>query len=257
MKDVDSRRPRILLNMAVDVLKNREVEVLNSEYSDSVYACGAIPLLCPSIEKEELIESMLDLADGVILIGGKDYDPKNYGEKPHPETVMTRKRPDFDFVFVRAALRRNLPILGICAGCQLLNIVTGGKLIQHLPNAGEHRFTTHEATVTAHGFFSRALCVEPGTRITVNSFHHQAVDPEHLGSGVRITGTAFDGTVEAIEFSGERMVLGVQFHPERLKETGHGFFSLLVEEACALRQKTGKPEEDPVPCRLRAQSNHG
>ena len=231
MESTDRKRPRILLNMAVDVLRNRDVEDLNSEYSDNVWASGALPLLCPS--REELIEPMLDLADGVILIGGKDYDPRiYYGEEPVPETNLNRMRPEFDLAFARAVLRRNLPVLGICAGCQLINIVTGGKLIQHLPDAEKHQFTTHEAAVTEQGFFSRALRAEPGTRITVNSFHHQAVDPEHLGSGLRVTGTAFDGSVEAIELPGERMVLGVQFHPERMmKDLGPGLFSLLMEEA--------------------------
>ena len=232
MANADSIPPRILLNMAVDVMNGREVEVLISQYSDRVSASGAVPVLCPSIERPELIESLLDIADGVLLIGGRDYDPRSYGEEPHPETVMTRMRPNFDLVFARAALHRELPILGICAGCQLLNIVTGGKLIQHLGNAQEHRGgTLHTATVTAPGFFCRALGAAPGAEVTVNSFHHQAVDPEHLGAGLCITGVAFDGTVEAVEIPGERMVLGVQFHPERMDDLGPGIFALLVAEA--------------------------
>ena len=232
MANGDFRAPRILLNMAVDVVNGREVEMLISQYSDRVVAAGAVPVLCPSIERPEIVESLLDIADGVLLIGGKDYDPKSYGEEPHPETNMTRMRPNFDLVFARAALRRDLPILGICAGCQLLNIVTGGKLIQHLGNAEKHRVgTSHAATVTAPGFFSRALGVGPGAEVTVNSYHHQAVDPEHLGTGIRITGVAFDGSVEAVEMPGERMVLGVQFHPERMDDLGPRIFSLLADEA--------------------------
>ena len=96
MENGKERPPRILLNMAVGVMNGREVEVLNSQYSDCVSASGAIPLLCPSIERAELIETLLDLADGVILIGGKDYDPGSYGEKPHPETSLARMRPNFD-----------------------------------------------------------------------------------------------------------------------------------------------------------------
>jgi len=232
MANADSRPPRILLNMAVDVLNKREIEYLNSEYAWRVSAAGAAPVLCPSIERPGLIESLLDVADGVLWIGGRDYDPRCYGEEPHPETNMTRMRPNFDLVFARAALRRELPILGICAGCQLLNIVTGGKLIQHLDNAEAHRGgTTHEATVTATGFFSRALGAGPGSRVTVNSYHHQAVDPANLGTGIRVTGVAFDGSVEAVELPGERMVLGVQFHPERMDDLGPGIFSLLAAEA--------------------------
>ena len=232
MANADPELPRILLNMAVGELNGREIEYLNSEYAWRVSAAGAVPVLCPSIEKSELAESLLDLADGVLLIGGKDYDPRSYGEEPHPETAMTRKRPNFDLVFARAALRRDLPILGICAGCQLLNIVTGGKLVQHLGNAERHtRGITHAATVTSPGFFSRATVAEVGAQLTVNSFHHQAVDPAHLGAGIRITGIAFDGTVEAIEMPGTRMVLGVQFHPERMDDLGPGIFALLVAEA--------------------------
>ena len=218
--------------MAVGELNGREIEYLISEYAWRVSAAGAVPMLCPSIEKPELIESLLAAADGVLLIGGKDYDPRSYGEAPHPETVMTRKRPEFDLVFARAALRRDLPILGICAGCQLLNIVTGGKLVQHLGNADEHtQGVTHAATVTAPGFFARAVGAAVGSQVTVNSFHHQAVDPEHLGEGIRVTAVAFDGTVEAVEIPGARMVLGVQFHPERMDDLGPGFFSLLAAEA--------------------------
>ena len=227
------RLPRILLNMAVGELNKREIEYLNSEYAWRVSVAGAVPVLSPSIERLELIESLLDVADGVLLIGGKDYDPRSYGEEPHSETAMTRKRPNFDLVFARAALRRDLPILGICAGCQLLNIVTGGKLIQHLGNAERHLSgVTHAVTVTYPGFFSRAVGAAAGSQVTVNSFHHQAVDPEHLGDGIRITGTAFDGTVEAIEMPGGRMVLGVQFHPERMDDLGPGIFALLAAEAC-------------------------
>ena len=232
MANDDARPPRILLNMAVGELNGREIEYLNSEYAWRVSAAGAVPVLCPSIERPELVESLLDVADGVLMIGGKDYDPRFYGEAPHPETAMTRKRPEFDFLFARAALRRKLPILGICAGCQLLNIVTGGKLIQHLDNAEAHRGgTSHAATVTAPGSFGRALGAAVGEQVTVNSFHHQAVDPEHLGDGVRITALAFDGTIEAIELPGPRMVLGVQFHPERMDDLGPGFFALLADEA--------------------------
>jgi len=223
--------PRILLNMVVKNVDDHECEVLISQYAQRVSDSGAVPVLVPSIEKPEIIESLLDVADGVLLIGGPDYDPRYYGETPRPETLLIRKRPHFDLAFAAAALRREMPILGICAGCQLLNIVTGGKLIQHLPNTPEHRFTTHAATVTAEGFFSRGLGAAPGATVTVNSFHHQAVDPEHLGSGLRITGRAFDGTVEAIELPGPRMVLGLQFHPERMDDLGPAFFSLLASEA--------------------------
>ena len=231
MANINSKLPRILLNVLVKTVDDHECEVLISQYAQRVSDAGAAPMLAPAIEKPEIIESLLDAADGVLLIGGPDYDPRYYGEAPHPETSLIRKRPHFDLAFATAALRREIPVLGICAGCQLLNIVTGGKLIQHLPNTAEHRFTTHAATVLGEGFFARGLGAAPGTTVTVNSFHHQAVDPEHLGAGMRITGRSFDGTVEAIELPGPRMVLGLQFHPERMDDLGPAFFSLLTFEA--------------------------
>ena len=131
--------PVILLNLGVDIIKNRENAVIISQYVQRVSDSGAVPMLIPSVEKTQIIETLLDMADGVLLIGGRDYDPADYGEKVHPETVMNRIRPHFDIAFGKAVLRRQMPVLGICAGCQLLNIVAGGKLIQHLDNAGEHR----------------------------------------------------------------------------------------------------------------------
>jgi putative glutamine amidotransferase len=225
-------RPVILLNMAVDIIDNRENDVIISQYVQSVADSGAVPVLIPSIEKPEIIDTLLNLADGVILIDGRDYDPADYGEIPHPETVMNRLRPHFDIAFGKAVLARQMPVLGICGGCQLLSIVSGGKLIQHLDNASEHRFgVTHNAFITRNGFFSKALGKSVGDEITVNSFHHQAISPAALGNGFHIAARTFDGSVEAVELDGDRMVLGVQFHPERMDNLAPLFFSLFCSEA--------------------------
>ena len=230
--------PVILLNMAVDVLNGRECEVLISQYARRVSDTGAVPMLIPSLEKRENIETLLDMADGVLLIGGKDYDPRFYGEQPHPKTSLARLRPHFDIAFGEAVLRRAMPVLGICAGCQLLAVVAGGKLIQHLPDAERHTGgAVHRAQVTAEGAFSKSCGVKPGEELTVNSFHHQAVDPDHPGRGMRITARAFDGSVEGIELAGERMVLGVQFHPERMDDLGPLFFGSLTAAAAAFRAR--------------------
>ena len=150
--------PIILINMAVNIINGKECETLNSQYAQRVSEAGAIPMLIPSIEKPAIIETLLDQADGVLFIGGKDYLPSSYGCQPHPETFLGRLRPDFDITFARAALQRTMPILGICGGCQLINIVTSGKLIQHLDNAEDHcggKF--HTAQITASGSFAEAL----------------------------------------------------------------------------------------------------
>ena len=231
--------PVILLNMAVDVINNRENDVIISQYVQRVSDSGAVPMLIPSVEKAEIMETLLDLAVGVLLIGGRDYDPADYGEVPHPETMMNRLRPHFDIAFGKAVLERKMPVLGICAGCQLLNIISGGKLIQHLGNAEEHRGGKyHKSRITQDGFFSKALGKSSGDEITVNSFHHQAVSASFLGKDFRITAEAFDGSIEAIELEGNRMVLGVQFHPERMDDIGPAFFDLLTAEA--IKYKAGK-----------------
>ena len=226
-----SRPPVILLNMAVDIINERENEVIISRYVQCVSDSGAVPMLIPSIEKKENIETLLDLADGVVFIGGRDYDPHTFGEERHPMTQLDRLRPSFDLVFGRAVLERRMPVLGICAGCQLLSIINGGKLIQHLDNAEQHRFTFHRAEVSEYGWFARAVKKNAGETLEVNSFHHQAVDPEFPGTGMKITARAFDGSVEAIELAGERMVLGVQFHPERMNDAAPDVFGLLRSEA--------------------------
>jgi putative glutamine amidotransferase len=222
--------PLILLNMAVDTVNDWENEVICSNYVQKLSDAGAIPFCMPSIEKSTHIETLLDLADGVLLIGGKDYHPSYYGQEPHKETNLLRKRPHFDIALGEAVMRRNFPVLGICAGCQLLNIVNGGELIQHLPDAEKtHRGGLfHQMEIIREGFYSKALGLKLKDRITVNSFHHQAVDPSKLGRGLQITALAYDGTVEVIEgIDPGRMIIGVQYHPERMPEEMSGLFRML------------------------------
>ncbi len=224
--------PVILLNMAVDVHNGRECEILISQYASRVADAGGVPMLMPSIGKKEIFDALLGCADGVLLIGGRDYPPSSYGEKPHPETRMNRLRPQCDMDFACAALRTKLPILGICAGCQLLNIATGGKLIQHLENAEKHtQGVVHQSLICRDGWLGCAIGKKQGEFVCVNSFHHQSIDPDHLGQGLVVTATAFDGSVEAVEMTGRRLVLGVQFHPERMDDLGPAIFRQLIAEA--------------------------
>lgn len=226
-------KPRILLNMAYDVHNNRECHILIESYARRVLDAGALPVLMPTVEDDSMIREYLAMSHGVLFIGGKDYLPECYGQKPHPETSLARLRPMFDLRAGKLALETDLPILGICAGCQLLAILHHGMLIQHLFNAKEVHTggKIHEAVVLNSGWFAKAIGKMIGEPFKVNSFHHQAADPDHPGEGLLISGRAFDGSVEAVERPGSRMVLGVQFHPERMDDLGPKIFQLLVSEA--------------------------
>jgi len=229
-----SKKPVIGVNMncrnAPEYPGKLTYEVPNL-YIEPILAAGGFPLIIPPQEQPEILESYLDEVDAVLFIGGADYSPELYGEEHAPETGRTRMHPMSDPILLRLALERKLPLLGICAGCQLLAIGAGAKLIQHLPNASEHTGGNfHSMELLEDGHLTRILARRPGSSCRVNSFHHQAVNPMSLPASLRVTARAFDGSIEAIERIGDVPVLGVQFHPERMPEAA-AFFRFLVEEA--------------------------
>jgi putative glutamine amidotransferase len=200
--------------------KSDEVFSLRDDYVRSVEKAGGLPLVFAPGRPEDAA-ALLDRVDALVLSGGADVDPAQYDETPH-ETV-TRVIPErdvFELALCREALRRDLPILAICRGHQVLNVATGGTLVQdipsQLPGAGAHDPDT-ERWETAH-----EVLVLPGTRlreilgsakVAVNSFHHQAV--KDLGQGLVLSARAADdGVVEGIEMPDRRFVVGVQWHPE-------------------------------------------
>ena len=209
---------------------------LPSAYADCVDRAGGVPLLVPPLEDPRELGSYLDLADGFILSGGADYPPSWYGEPNRPETrEMHPRRAAADRYLAEAILDSGRPLLAICAGIQLVNIVAGGKLVQHVPG---HRpdepspDLEHGVRVEPESLLSR---IAGADELEVNSTHHQAVDPQHLGRELRIVARAEDGTVEAVErdSSAGRFFLAVQWHPERFYDRLHAgrLFERLVE-AC-------------------------
>ena len=201
---------------------DQEAVLLSRSYVEAAQRAGALVLMLPP--DQELLsqpEEALDLIDGLLLAGGADIDPSSYGEQPHPETLDTvPERDRFEIALVRAAIERDLPVLGICRGMQLINVAYGGTLLQHLPE----RFGHHEH-LRVPGTFdgadhdvelvegSLAAHAAGETHHATKSHHHQGVD--RLGEGLQITGcSAVDGLPEVIEIPGRRFVLGVQWHPE-------------------------------------------
>jgi putative glutamine amidotransferase len=167
------------------------------------------------------------MIDGLVITGGAfDVDPALFGDKTRHETVVTKdRRTEFELAVTRGAINRDMPVLGICGGQQLLNVVLGGTLIQHIPDEIENALAHeqpnprdepgHDIAVTTNTLLHQITGT--GT-MSVNSAHHQAV--KTIASPVIINATAPDGVIEGIELPGKRFCLGVQWHPEFLIDPG-------------------------------------
>ncbi len=196
--------------------------LLPVNYIGAIQRAGGLAVMLPPDDLlAEEPEQVLGLLDGLILAGGADIDPASYGQAKDAQTIGTvPERDRFEIALARAAIERDLPLLGICRGMQLLNVACGGTLLQHLPDRlghGEHRrvsgsFDGAEHDVELHeGTLARTAAGE-GTHST-RSHHHQGVDC--LGAGLIVSGvSALDDLAEAIELPGKSFALGVQWHPE-------------------------------------------
>ena len=221
-----ARRPRIGLCAALERARwtvwDREAFLLSRAYVDAIQRAGAIALMVPPDEwVAEHPDSVLDGLDGLVLAGGADIDPGSYDAEPHPKTVNTRPdRDSAEIALALRALRRDIPVLGICRGMQLINVALGGTLVQHLPEDVGH--TDHRRQLGSFDNADHDVRLEPGSLaaraagralVATKSHHHQAVD--ELGEGVLASGwSVLDNLVEAIEVPDARWVLGVQWHPE-------------------------------------------
>jgi len=203
-------------------------------YVRAVDLAGGRPLLIPPVENG--IDETLDALDAIIFSGGGDLDPDTYGAETHPETKEVRpERDSAELALLQAALGRDMPVLAVCRGSQLLNVSRGGDLVQHLPEIvghDRHRhehgvMADHEVTVETKSRLGSIL----GERATVKSSHHQGFG--RIGDGLQASAWAEDGTTEAVEDPSSRFALGVLWHPEE----GDDFtlFAALVEEAAAYR----------------------
>jgi putative glutamine amidotransferase len=187
---------------------------------------------------EDGIEETLDALDGLLFSGGADIDPELYGAERHPETDGIRSDRDrAELALLQAALERDMPVLAVCRGSQVLNIARGGDIVQHLPEiVGDEK---HKHTPGAFG--DHDVDLVPGTRLQrllgdrapVKSHHHQGYGS--LGEGLQEAAHADDGTIEAIEDPSRRFALGVLWHPEEGED--FGLFRELVDEARGYREE--------------------
>ncbi|MDQ1555556.1 MAG: putative glutamine amidotransferase [Actinomycetota bacterium] len=212
---------------------------LPKAYFDAVNRAGGIAvLLPPQPVDEDIAARVLDGLDGLIITGGKDVDPSRYGQAAHPTTDLPRRDRDaWEDALLLAAIRRELPFLGICRGAQVLNVALGGTLIQHLPEViGSTRYNLGEGN-----FNEVDVSVEPGTELagligaglTAKVYHHQAID--RVADGLRVTARADDGVIQAVELDSVPFGVAVQWHPEESQDDVR-LFAGLVEAARAYRE---------------------
>ena len=210
---------------------------LRQNYCDRVAEAGGLPVLLP--HHPDLALPYLDRLGGLIVTGGAfDVDPALFGATSRHDTVKLKtRRTEFELAILRGALARDLPILGICGGEQLLAVALGGTLIQHIPDELETPLAHEQPNPRTEP--GHQVTIVPGTllaglagthRLAVNSAHHQAV--RDLPAGIRVNATADDGVIEGLEDPQRRFCLGVQWHPEyAINRADLALFQALVEAA--------------------------
>ena len=195
---------------------------LNYAYTHAIETAGGIPLVLPCTEDKDLLNELTALCHGFVFSGGEDIDPSRYGEETRPQCGQIAHRRDaFDFAMFEKALASGKPILGICRGCQLINVALGGTLWQDLPS----QQPSDLLHVQKEGAFehSHSVSILPNTplaevlgqsRLTINSFHHQAA--KDIGRGLQVMAKADEGIVEAMYLPEHPFLWALQWHPERL-----------------------------------------
>jgi putative glutamine amidotransferase len=223
---------------------------LNQSYAKAVEAAGGIPILIPQIEEASALRRIYDMLDGIMLPGGLDIHPKYYGQEPHPALDPTDLGLDFvETSILPWALEDDMPVLGICRGEQVVNVVMGGTLIQDIytqyPTTIDHResfkrrirdFLAHDIAIDPE---SRLRALAGEDRIWVNTSHHQAVDK--VAPGLVATAWSPDGIVEAVEAPNHRFLMAVQCHPEemwRKHAWARRLFKSFVDTAADTMQST-------------------
>lgn len=215
-------RPLIGITTSLRPKEGGAVFELADRYVQAVWQAGGLPVLLPALQPE-MAMSLAQQFDGVIFSGGGDIPPDLYGEAPHPATKTDdamRRRTEFEIALAKAMAKLFKPVLGICLGCQLLNVAFGGTLLQDIPSERpdalshhtEQGFVSHRVIVKYPSLLAEWLGLKDSGEIVVKSAHHQAI--KAVGRGLRVSALSPDGIVEAIEAADGKPIVGVQWHPE-------------------------------------------
>lgn len=212
------------------------------DYVDGVAQAGGAPVVLPPVMDARAAASVVDGLDGLLLSGGSDLHPSYYGEDPIPELDVTlAERDELEMALLESALRRGIPIFGICRGLQVLNVAFDGTLYQDLPSQVDQELLKHRQTtpkwqatheIEVHGD-TRIAGIMGGGTIKVNSYHHQAV--KDLAGDFVVSAKSSDGIVEAIEYRdlSERWIVAVQWHAEAMRQSGSEHRSLFEAHVAA------------------------
>lgn len=224
---------------------------LGKGYYEAVIEAGGIPLALPCADDKAVIAEILEIVDGLILTGGEDVDPKYFNENPVPKTGGISPIRDAQEIFATAsALRKDIPMLGICRGIQVMNIAAGGTIYQDIYSQINDRelfkhcqsapkwYGTHTVKISGD---TKLISMLKDYEIEVNSFHHQAI--KDLARGFISAAKSDDGIIEAIEHKEKTFALGVQWHPELMWKKDKRFlqiFNSLIENAVLFKNKKKK-----------------
>lgn len=244
-------RPRIGVVPDIDLVRNRGVDFrryfLYTEICERLFECDAAPFILPYSQDPQTSQYLLKQMDGLVITGGDfDIHPRYYGEKMEPQIgTLKPERTEFEYRLCQMCLNDGVPLLGICGGLQLINVVFGGSLYQDLKTQRPSHIChsqKHNRKVPAHGVDIVANTKLAGAMgrgaLEVNTTHHQAV--KKVGQGLLASAVAEDGLVEAVEAAGHPFLVGVQWHPETLDkvEQSHrhlGVFAALADAAMGER----------------------
>lgn len=238
-------RKKPIIGIVLDLVKksdndkaysNRDHYALRCDYSDVITSLGAVPLYIPyCLDIDRILESI----DGLIIPGGdEDINPKFYGQKIISDKVKVNdKRASFELSLAKRALELDMPIFGICNGLQLINVVMGGTLIQHIPDRIQSDINHEQPKpkeIPTHSVFIKEdtlfRSLSEADKIEVNTTHHQSID--EIAPGLLVSGRAPDGIIEAIESTNHQFVVGVQWHSEYLNtDLDRNLFKRLIEES--------------------------